>query len=122
MFGFGRGDRTSLRGLLYEGVSWLPALGISAGLGAASLTENVVEWPFYVNWAVSTYQTIVYPLVETFVGTVPTWLIDVGAILLGVITLFSRFLFKFIGSAIVFAVVGALLVFGGQWFFPAIID
>lgn len=120
MFGLGENGRTSLRGLIFEGISWLPALGITAGLGVASLTESVYEWPFYVNWGVSTYQAIVYPLVTGFIGEVPNWLVDVGAILLGIITLFSRFLFKFIGSAVVFAIIGAILVFGGQWFYPAL--
>ncbi len=122
MFGIGRNGRTSLRGLIFEGVSWLPALGISSVLGVASLTETVYEWPFYVNWGVSTYQAVVYPVVNNFIGNVPPWLIDVGAILLGVITLFSRFLFKFIGSAVVFAIIGAILVFGGQWFYPALVN
>ena len=90
-----------------EWVSWLPALGLSTMVGVGSLTQEQVDWPFFVNFMVGLYQTFVYPVVNSFAEATPEWLIDVGAIGLGVATLAARWYFNFTGSVLTFALIAA---------------
>lgn len=110
MFGIGMIAGRALPGG-YELLSWLPALGLSTLLGIGSLTQDMIDWPVWISFLIGAYQTIVYPLVHLFAEDLSKWIIDVGAVALGAITLISRLILQFVGSAIVFVVVVAALFF-----------
>ncbi len=110
MLGIGKITGGAFPGV-YELLGWLPALGLSALVGIGSLTEDMMDWPVWISFLIGTYQTIVYPLVHLFAEDLSNWMIDAGAIALGAVTLISRMILEFVGSAIVFAALAAAFFF-----------
>ena len=90
-----------------ELLSWMPALGLSTVVGLGSLTQRSIDWPFSVDALVGAYHAFVYPLVRLYAESASDWMIDVGALALGGVTLLSRLFVKFLGSAVLFAAMAA---------------
>ncbi|NWG45750.1 MAG: hypothetical protein HXY25_04275 [Alphaproteobacteria bacterium] len=112
-----KGVAGRILGGLFELVSWIPFLLVLSALGAASLTEEMVDYPDWILGSVNFYRDTIYPLTDRFLDEPEPWIVDAGFVGLGLFSLAARALFPFLVSVVAFLAFAALFGFGANSFF-----